>query len=261
MIQHIVYKTTNLINNKIYIGYHKLITPEKKCYYGSNKHLKKAIKKYGKKNFKREILFTFTTKEEALQKEAELVNEAWIKQNNTYNQALGGCCPPNKTGCKESKDTCNLKSKISLEKWQTGKREHVRELLRKKWQGSNNIMHLPEVKEKNIKNRIGQKRTEASKEKMRKAWTAERKKEFSSNCPSRLPKNKEQNSIRMKLQNPMHNPETRINKLNKQLITLKNIQTGITEQHIKSVWQKNYNVNIWDICAGRIKSSNNWTVV
>ena len=261
MIQHIVYQTTNLINNKRYIGYHKLITPEKKIYYGSNKHLKNAIKKYGEQNFKREILFTFKTKDEALQKEAELVNENWIKQNSTYNQALGGSCPPNKTGCKESLTTCNIKSKISLKKWQTGQREHVRDLLRKKWLGKNNIMHIPEIKEKNAKSRTGLKRTEESKNKMSMAWTDERKNKLSQNNPAKLEKNRLLNSQRMKQNNPMYNKDTREKRLNKKLIQLKNTKTNIIEQHIKSVWQKEFKVNIWDICAGRVKSSNNWTVV
>ena len=50
-----IYKTTNLINGKIYIG-QKHSTKFDKHYYGSGKILKQAIKKYGKENFKIEIL-------------------------------------------------------------------------------------------------------------------------------------------------------------------------------------------------------------
>lgn len=48
-----IYKTTNLINNKIYIGQHK-VKEEKidNSYYGSGKLIIQAIKKYGKENFK-----------------------------------------------------------------------------------------------------------------------------------------------------------------------------------------------------------------
>lgn len=50
----IVYCTTNLINGKKYIGSHKDDHPS---YLGSGVYLTKAIKKYGKENFCREILW------------------------------------------------------------------------------------------------------------------------------------------------------------------------------------------------------------
>lgn len=49
----IIYKTINLINNKIYIGQ---TNGKRKNYLGSGTKLKKAINKYGFKNFKVEIL-------------------------------------------------------------------------------------------------------------------------------------------------------------------------------------------------------------
>jgi len=52
----IVYKTTNTINNRYYIGSHKTSKLED-GYLGSGKVLKRALKKYGKSSFKREILF------------------------------------------------------------------------------------------------------------------------------------------------------------------------------------------------------------
>lgn len=56
-----IYKTTNLINGKIYIG-QKMYTRNNEIkdpapsYIGSGRKLKSAISKYGKENFKREIL-------------------------------------------------------------------------------------------------------------------------------------------------------------------------------------------------------------
>ena len=47
----IVYKTTNLINGKIYVGKYE---GNRENYLGSGYILKKAIKKYGRENFKRE---------------------------------------------------------------------------------------------------------------------------------------------------------------------------------------------------------------
>ena len=49
-----VYKTTNLINGRIYIGkHHGGILPG---YFGSGLLLKRAIKKYGRENFRLEVL-------------------------------------------------------------------------------------------------------------------------------------------------------------------------------------------------------------
>ena len=49
----IIYKTTCLVNYKIYIGQS---IRNKNYYLGSGKLLLKAIKKYGKNNFTKEIL-------------------------------------------------------------------------------------------------------------------------------------------------------------------------------------------------------------
>lgn len=63
-----IYLTTNLINNKKYIGRHK--SPIKdNSYYGSGKIIKEALKKYGKENFSVEILEECNTKEELFEKE------------------------------------------------------------------------------------------------------------------------------------------------------------------------------------------------
>lgn len=85
-----VYKITNLINDKIYVGYHWSpdITNDK--YLGSGVNIIKAVKKYGPDNFKREIIAEFKTLEDALDLEKEIVNEEFVLREDTYNLAVGG---------------------------------------------------------------------------------------------------------------------------------------------------------------------------
>ena len=71
---HIIYQTTNLINKKIYIGYHYQASATTDHYLGSGSTLLKAITKYGKENFIRETLFVFEDELSALEKEREIVN-------------------------------------------------------------------------------------------------------------------------------------------------------------------------------------------
>ena len=86
---HIIYETINLINQKKYIGMHVTENLQDK-YLGSGKSLKYAINKYGRQNFKRNILFIFDNEQDMRNKEEELVTEEIIKDKNYYNMVLGG---------------------------------------------------------------------------------------------------------------------------------------------------------------------------
>jgi len=83
MKKWIIYKTTCITNNKIYIGQHKTDNIND-GYIGSGKLISSAIKKYGKDNFKREILEECLTFEDARQKE-----EFYIKKFNSTNRDVG----------------------------------------------------------------------------------------------------------------------------------------------------------------------------
>lgn len=91
-IKYYVYKTTNMINGRFYIGVHQSKDINNDKYLGSGKLLKLAIKKHGRKNFKREILFEFNSSEEAYEKELEIVNYDFLKEHegNIYNVGEGG---------------------------------------------------------------------------------------------------------------------------------------------------------------------------
>ena len=54
---YIVYLTTNLVNNKTYVGKHRVVGDLfDDEYIGSGSIMLSAIKKYGKNNFKKDIL-------------------------------------------------------------------------------------------------------------------------------------------------------------------------------------------------------------
>lgn len=90
MSYFIVYKTTNIINGKIYIGIHKQKSEEFDGYLGSGMLLNNAIDKYGAENFHRETLFTFSDLQSARQKEREIVDMEFCKRTDTYNISIGG---------------------------------------------------------------------------------------------------------------------------------------------------------------------------
>jgi hypothetical protein len=70
---HYIYKTTNLVNGKYYIGMHSTDRLDD-GYIGRGKRLWYSIKKYGKENFKCEILKFLENRRELKDIEKELVN-------------------------------------------------------------------------------------------------------------------------------------------------------------------------------------------
>lgn len=78
---YIVYKITNTVNNKIYVGKHQT-EDIRDDYLGSGKILKKAIDKYGVEFFKKEILYVFDEKEDMDYMEKEIVNEEFVRRSD-----------------------------------------------------------------------------------------------------------------------------------------------------------------------------------
>lgn len=89
MKHYTIYKITNLVNQMIYVGQHQTDNPND-SYMGSGILIQKALQKYGKSQFKKEILFDFSTFDEMNAKEAEIVNEDFVSRSDTYNLMPGG---------------------------------------------------------------------------------------------------------------------------------------------------------------------------
>jgi hypothetical protein len=88
-ITYTVYRTTNLINEKIYVGVHA--TPNVyDSYLGSGKALNRAITKYGRDFFSKEIIARFDESSTAYDLERQIVTESFVKNRSTYNAKLGG---------------------------------------------------------------------------------------------------------------------------------------------------------------------------
>ncbi len=88
-MHYLIYKITNKLNNKIYVGKHK--TEDKgDGYFGSGLLLARAMEKHGAENFTKEILFECKSLEEMNRREADIVDEEFIARDDTYNIMLGG---------------------------------------------------------------------------------------------------------------------------------------------------------------------------
>lgn len=126
-----IYLITNRINGKRYIGQHTLIEDGRlkdKKYFGSGTALKKAVEKYGKRSFKREVLEWVLDLEKLTELEYKYIDELKPEYNeslNPYNAAA------HRPGTKER-----------------GVKHHSEETKKKISEGNKNKVRSDETKEK-----------------------------------------------------------------------------------------------------------------
>lgn len=105
-----IYKTTNILNGKIYIGQHKANSFDT-TYYGSGKYLLNAIKYYGIKNFKCELVEWCETQSITNSRE-----RYWINYHQSRNHKIGYNITEGGEGWKGGHHSKQSKLKISKSK-------------------------------------------------------------------------------------------------------------------------------------------------
>lgn len=154
-----IYKTTNLINGKIYIGKH-LATKFSLSYKGSGAILKQAFKKYGKENFSCELIAEATTEEELNNLEAY-----WINYFNSRDPEIGYNIVEGGLGTSGYHHSEEAKQKMSEAK---SGRSLTEDWKSKIAEANKCRTHSPETKQKISNSNKGKKRSEEAKANMRK---------------------------------------------------------------------------------------------
>lgn len=155
-----IYKITNKINGKIYIGQHNGKNPK---YFGSGILLNPAIKKYGKNNFEREILEYHNNYDDLNDREEELIKYYNCRVPNGYNLRAGG----NNSGHHEITRKKMSESHTGVPKGpmseKTKKRISESQLNRDKTQSIKKRKETMLLKDSNIFEKIGRKSSETQK--------------------------------------------------------------------------------------------------
>lgn len=163
---HKVYKITNNINDKFYVGVTKgTLEYRFNSHCIAESYIGRSIRKYGKENFSIETIHSFSTKDESYNKEAEIVDRKFLKRDDTMNEMLGGCGGfdyindnnlnnINRTNIPRTNDS-KLKISTSLkQKWKTTVHPNVGKT------------HSDETKTKIRNSNLGRNHTEESKKKI-----------------------------------------------------------------------------------------------
>jgi hypothetical protein len=144
---HTIYKITNKVNSKIYVGYHST-NDLNDDYFGSGVALKRAIEKYGKDSFFKEILYVYDNEKLALEKEKEIVNENFVSSDLNYNLTVGGGKPPSAKEWWNEEYSKALSQKMMNNQFKKGKKESEETKKRKKIAFANSDTHAIHTKNK-----------------------------------------------------------------------------------------------------------------
>lgn len=172
----IIYKTVCLINNKIYIGKDRYNNPS---YLGSGVILDKAFKRYGKENFRKEILEFCNSEDHMNEREVY-----WIAYYNSTDRRVGYNITEGGTGGNTVSLDCFIRKygeelgSVEYEKYckvisERGKGNKSRtgmknseESNKKRSEWSSNRRHTKETLEKMSRSRKGKPKSEITKQKL-----------------------------------------------------------------------------------------------
>lgn len=197
-MEHSIYKITNNINGKIYIGAHSTENLDDN-YMGSGTAIKLAIKKHGRNNFTKEIIGVYDTVDEMYLKEKEIVSEDFIKRKDTYNMKLGGL--GGMSGFKFSEGSKKLMSESKIKYFENNinplKGRKLSDELKEKIS-----IGLKEWLKDNNHPLLGKKLSLEHIENMKNSWTLERKEKhleyFKENNPMKNEESRKKSSISLK---------------------------------------------------------------
>lgn len=158
---HFIYKTTNTLSGKYYIGMHSTDNLDD-GYMGSGNRLRLAIRKHGKENFVREIIEYCESRKELASRESEIVNLNEIAKIECMNMRVGGDGGHSKAGndafIDKLKTTPEFKEEFSKKAINRNLRLHKEGILKPwnenyDWTGKK---HSEETKKKMSKSKLGQ---------------------------------------------------------------------------------------------------------
>jgi hypothetical protein len=213
MKYYTIYKITNKINGKFYIGKH--ITENLfDDYMGSGKLIKKAIQKYGIHNFQKDILKIYDNEHDMNIAETLLID---LKDNRSYNiqpGGIGGWKYVNENNLSNNEDSKKKKSDTMKNFWTDEKRKE-QSIKMKKYFDENGVEKYSEslknryndpvykenfTKKMNIVNKDENKRKKAG-QKIKDKWQNDE--EFRNKMKKRKPRSSNGNAMKNKWADPV----------------------------------------------------------
>jgi hypothetical protein len=156
---HYIYITWRRDTYKFYVGKHSSKNPATDSYIGSGLHMLRAIEKHGASSFEHHILQYTTTAQEALDLEAAIVNEGYIRLYRdelqiTYNLIGGGGQGVLSEETRQKKSEAQKKrfedNPVELEKLNEASKKYFEnpEARKKRSEASKEYWSTPEAREK-----------------------------------------------------------------------------------------------------------------